>query len=375
MSDVLTEIPAPRVNPYLIGHAAAEDQLLRAWRSGRMPHAWLLAGSRGIGKATLAYRFARFALAEGAAANADQAALFGGTAGPPPDSIALDAAHPVFRRVAAGGHPDLFTLERGMMHPDTKRPTNEIVVAHVRRVNEQLRLTPVEGGWRVAIIDEAEAMNPNAANAFLKLLEEPPAKALIMLVSHAPGRLLPTIRSRCRLLALPPLSDLDVDALLARYRPELAATDRAVLLRLAEGSIGRALDLEARGGVELYNDVLAILGKLPKLDTPSLHQFAERMARRGTDAAEDASAGFRTTIELLGGWLGRVARYSATGSAPGGWETEHSLWKRVAQRGPAPWLQAEERVVQLGGATDAVNLDRRQALIAAFLAVENAAAL
>src|SRR5262245_61739276 len=118
------EIPAPRTNSALLGHEAAEDQLLRAWQSGRMPHAWLIAGPRGIGKGPLAYRFARFALAEGAAANADQGGLFGGGGPPTPAAtIALDANHPVFRRVAAGGHPDLFTLERGMIHPENKKPT------------------------------------------------------------------------------------------------------------------------------------------------------------------------------------------------------------------------------------------------------------
>ena len=175
MSEI-AEIPSPRANPHLIGQGAAETALLQAWHSGRIPHGWLIAGPRGIGKATLAYRFARFVLAEGVGAESGQSALFGGPAGPPADTLALDANNPVFRRVAAGGHPDLFTLERGMMHPDTRKPTNEIVVPHVRRVNEQVRLTPVEGGWRVAIVDEAEAMNANAANALLKVLEEPPAK-------------------------------------------------------------------------------------------------------------------------------------------------------------------------------------------------------
>lgn len=368
-----SEIPAPRANQHLIGHAEAEGQLLRAWRSHRMPHAWLFAGPRGIGKATLAYRFARFVLTEGAAANSDQVALFGGAAGPPPDSIAIDPGHSIFRRVAAGGHPDLFTLERGMMHPDTKKPTNEIVVPHVRRVNEQLRLTPVEGGWRVTIIDEAEAMNSNASNAFLKLLEEPPAKALIMLISHAPGRLLPTIRSRCRVLTLPPLANGDVESLLSRYRADLAAEDRTTLIRLGEGSVGRALELEMRGGVELYGELLALLDKLPKLDTPALHSFSERMAKRSTDSTEDAAAGFRTTIELLSGWIARLAKFAATSTMPAGWEPEQPLLCRLIKRGPLPWLAAEDRVKRLGTATEGVNLDRRQALIAAFLAVEQAA--
>lgn len=357
----------------LVGHAAAEAVLLRAWQSGRMPHAWLLTGSRGIGKATLAYRFARFVLAEGSAAATGQGGLFGGPAAPaaPADSLAVDPAHPVFRQVAAGGHPDLFTLERGLMHPDTKKTTNEIVVAHVRRVTEQLRLTPVEGGWRIAVVDEAEAMNPNAANAFLKLLEEPPAKALILLVSHAPGRLLPTIRSRCRLLTLPPLADADVGSLLTRCRPELKAEDRDTLVLLAEGSIGRALDLDMRGGVELYGDLLALLEKLPKLDIQALHAFAERMARRSADG-DDAAAGFRTTIELLTDWTARLVKFAA--GAAGGWESERRLSSRLVPRGPLPWIDAGERIRELGTATEGLNLDRRQALIAAFQAVEQAAA-
>ncbi len=369
------ELAAPRSNPRLLGQSAAEAALLRAWQSGRMPHAWLFTGPRGVGKATLAYRFARFVLAEAAASaeNRDQAGLFGGpaAAAAPPDSMALDPSHPIFRRVASGGHPDLFVLERGLIHPDTKKPTNEIVVPHVRRVNEQLRLTPVEGGWRIAIVDEAEAMNPNAANAFLKLLEEPPAKALIMLISHAPGRLLPTIRSRCRLLALPPLDDAVVDQLLAGARPDLGEDDRSTLIRLGGGSIGRAIELDARGGVELYQELMKLLGGLPKLDVTAVHAFAERMARRPADS-EDAVGGFRTTIELLVDWAARLVKFAAAGTASV-WPAEQGLATRLAPRGPRPWIAAADRIEELRHATEGLNLDRKQALIAAFLAIEAAA--
>ncbi len=366
-----TEIIPPRANPHLIGHGAAEGVLLRAWQSGRMPHAWLLAGPRGIGKATLAYRFARFVLNEGANAASAQSGLFGGAAPAPADTLNLDPDNPIFRRVASGGHPDLFTLERGLVHPDTKKPTQDIVVPHVRRVNEQVRLTPVEGGWRVAVIDEAEAMNSNAANAFLKLLEEPPARALLLLVSHAPGRLLPTIRSRCRVLNLPPLDGSEVDGLLARYRPALDADERATLRRLAGGSVGRALELEERGGAELYGDVMTLLAKLPKLDVPALHSFAEKMGKAAA-GSDDAAAGFRTVIELLTEWAARLVKFAATGALPPGWEDEMPLLQRLVAQGSSVWLDVVDRIRRLGAATEGVNLDRKQALIAAFLAVESA---
>jgi len=170
---------------------------------------------------------------------------------------------------------------------------------------------------------------------------------------------------------MPPLSDADVDGLLQRYRPELPPDDRAILVRLAEGSIGRALDLEARGGAELYGDVLALLEKLPKLDIPALHAFAERMARRGGEG-EDATAGFRTTVELLADWTARLVKFAA--GAAGAWEGEQPLLNRLAPRGPLPWADAGDRIRKLGTDTDELNLDRKQALIAAFQAVEQAAA-
>src|SRR5690606_21066232 len=234
--------PHPRLTSDLIGQAEAEKQLIRAVESGRMPHAWLITGPRGIGKATLAYRFARFVIAGGGGA--------GGLSGVAPESLAIPPNHPVFRRIAAGGHADLLTLAPGMIHPDNGKVTQEIVVDHVRRATEFLLMTAAEGGWRVVIVDEAETMNRNAANALLKVLEEPPPRCLILLASGSPGRLLPTIRSRCRMLALRALEDAHVSSLLARYRPDLGSGERAALIGLAKGSIGRALELADHGGVE-----------------------------------------------------------------------------------------------------------------------------
>ncbi len=150
-----------------------------------MHHAWLITGAPGVGKATLAYRFARRLLA----------------GVQPGDTLAVDPASPVFRRVAVGSHADLLTVEREW--DDKKsRLRGEIVVDDARAISAFLRLTPAEGGWRVVVIDGAEHMNRNAANAVLKMLEEPPPRAVLLLTCAAPGRLLPTIRSRCRRLAL-----------------------------------------------------------------------------------------------------------------------------------------------------------------------------
>lgn len=154
----------PRENPDLIGHEAAEAALVAAYRAGRLPHAWLFTGPRGIGKATLAFRFARFLLA---ASERMGQGLF---AAPPPTRLAMAPDHPVFRRVASGGHPDLLVVERGY-DPRRRRLRSEIVVADTRAVAGFLRLTAAEGGWRVVVLDGADAMNRNAANAVLKIFE------------------------------------------------------------------------------------------------------------------------------------------------------------------------------------------------------------
>jgi len=192
--------PPPRANPLLLGHEAAERTLLDAIAQKRMHHAWLISGPEGIGKATLAYRFAR--------------ALLAGTTVGAGASLALDPSHPVFRRVAAAGHADLLTIER-MVDEKTKRLKRDIAVAYVRKINGFMALTPAEGGWRVAIVDGAEDLNLASANGLLKILEEPPPRAVLLLVCSAPGRLLPTIRSRCRHLRLDPLADNAMARLLA----------------------------------------------------------------------------------------------------------------------------------------------------------------
>ncbi|MDA8230101.1 MAG: DNA polymerase III subunit delta' [Magnetospirillum sp.] len=358
----MTEPPAPRANPDLFGHEAAERDFLDAWNSKRLAHAWLISGPKGIGKATLAFRIARFVLAGGG----EGGGLFGGG----PETLALPPDHPVFRRVASGGHADLAVVERGWADDKKSRLRNDIVIDDVRGVGAFLSLTPAEGGWRVVVIDAADDMNRNAANAVLKVLEEPPRNALMLLVSHSPGRLLPTIRSRCRRLNLKPLGEAVVARLLERYRPDLAGDDIAALARLGEGSIGKAAALAAEGGLDLYREVIALLADLPRLDVPALHAFADRAARADADSA------WRTVTELLGWWLARLVRAGGRGGegmaevVPG----ETAVMERLLSvAGLERGLEVWEKVTALFARVDAVNLDRKQALLTAFLAVERLA--
>ncbi len=367
-------LPEPRENPELTGQEAAEAVLLQAAGEGRLAHAWLLTGPRGIGKATLAYRFARHLLAQGRAADPEPG-LFGA---PEPSSggragdMSLAPDHPVFCRVASGGHPDLKVLETGV-NEQTGRPRTEITVDQVRKATDFLRLTAAEGGWRIVLVDSADVLNANAANALLKILEEPSRNSLLLLVSHAPGRLLPTVRSRCCHLALRPLPEAAVSELLRRRLPDLEDAEAATLARLAEGSIGRALELAEVGGLELYGELVVLLGGLAGgggpadgLDSERLHGFADKLAR-----GSDLSA-FRAGRDLFLWWLARAVRARTLGRVPEVvTEGEGQVLGSLAGRGSlAEWLALWDKVSHLLARVESANLDRKQALLAAFLELE-----
>ena len=362
--DAVPEAPAPRENPALVGHEAAEAELLEAIRGGRLAHAWLMSGPRGVGKATLAYRLARFVLA-GGQASAAGADLFG--AAPAAEGLHLAPEHPVFHRVAAAGHSDLITVER-TVNEKTGKLRSEIIVDDVRAVGQFFHLTAGEGGWRIAVVDPADDMNQNAANALLKVLEEPPARSLLLLVSHNPGRLLPTIRSRCRKLTLHPLPGERVAALLRAHAPGIAAEDAAAIAGLADGSPGRALALAREGGLDLYREMSGLLQTLPNLDVPALHAFGGRVARTGDGDA------FATLGELLMRWLNRVVIAQAGAGRPGGTPDEQALIARL-ERGTGGldrWLEVWEKISRLLGRTESANLDRKQVILNMFLAIEAA---
>lgn len=352
--------PPPWRNHKLVAHEPAEEALLAAHGSGRLHHAWLLTGPRGIGKATLAWRFARFLLC-----GSQQGGLFGDAAA----GLDVAADAPGVSLVDARSHPDLFHLRR-TLHPDTGRMRGEIVVDDVRGLGEFMHMTPAMGQWRVAIVDAADEMNRNAANAVLKVLEEPPPNAVLLIVAHAPGRLLPTIRSRCRRLALHPLPDDTVIELLGQLAPDTAEQERSALAGLAEGSIGRALELANAGSLALYSDMIGVLATLPELDMARLHAFAERFAKRG----EEANADWRSLNYLFDSWLkGLVRRAAVGGENPPVVPLEKGLHPKLASYSSLDrWIVAQERIAELFFKADSVNLDRKQTVMGSFLALQSA---
>lgn len=343
-----SEAPEPRENPILVGQERAEALLLAAYRAQRLPHAWLLTGPRGVGKATLAFRFARFLFAGGA----EGQDLFSGSA-----TLAVDPMGAASRRVASGGHADLLVIEKSY-DPKRRRRRSEIVVDDVRQIADFLHLTPAEGSWRIVIVDGADDMNRNAANALLKALEEPPERSLLLMTATSPGRLLPTIRSRCRHLALAPLTEPEIAELLRRYLPAVTVAEALSLAQIADGSIGRALDLAEADGVALDSELKVLLAALPDLDGAAIDRFADKVGRFGADES------FRLAAELLPARLARIIRDAACG--------EGTPPKLVTRHPLDHWVEVWEKLVNLFALVDVANLDRRQVMMNAFFALEEA---
>ena len=277
----------PRETTALFGHQQAEHLLLDAYKSGRIPHAWLIGGPPGIGKATLAYRLARFVLAH---PDPRAAEVQGAT------SLAVDSNQPVARRIAARAQGDLLVLERAINEQTGKHYT-VIRVDDVRRTTAFFGSTAGEGGWRIAIVDAVDDLQREGANALLKVLEEPPQRSLLLLISHAPGRELPTIRSRCRRLLLRPLAAEDVAHAVAQATDRDASDDEVrTAAEASEGSVGRALNLLDATALLLRQKVLDLLAQLPDPDPRALHAIGDAIG--GSDPKT-----LETFMDLINGWL------------------------------------------------------------------------
>lgn len=266
-NDSEISVPHPRETTALFGHHDAEQTLLSAYRGGRIPHAWLIGGPQGIGKATLAYRMARFVLAHrDPAAPQVQSAT----------TLEVDPAHPVARQVAAEAHGGLLEIHRTANDKGVLRTV--ITVDDARETVSFFGSTAAVEGWRVCIVDTVDELNANAANALLKVLEEPPQRALFLLVTHASARVLPTIQSRCRKLALRALTTGDVvsAAALATGR-ETDDPDLREAADNSEGSVSRAINLLGGGALKLHQRTAALLNTLPHVDPRELHALGDAL--------------------------------------------------------------------------------------------------
>ncbi|MES1197180.1 MAG: DNA polymerase III subunit delta' [Pseudomonadota bacterium] len=312
--------PHPRETFSFVGHDEAEAALAEALQSGRMHHAWLLAGPKGLGKATLAYRMARIALG---AKHAGKRPLD------------VDPEDPIARRIAAMSHPDLFVLKRGLN--ERGRPRRDIAVDEARGLGGFFALAPAEGGMRVAIIDAVDDLNRNSANAILKTLEEPPTRSVLLLVCHAPGAALATIRSRCRRLALRPLTDDDV-------KTALGAEADASLVRLARGRPGRAIALAAQGAgaSDLERDLEGLARGDARHALPALY---ERLSGEPYER-------FATALELAG----------------------EQVRARSVENGSEAWAEAWSTLEALRVEAEDLDMDPRHALARAVGVLERAAA-
>lgn len=364
-TDPQAETPAPISNPDLFGHDAAVRTLSHAFSAGRLHHAWLISGPRGIGKATLAYRFARYVLAN----PPSDGSLFGADLTPADarDDLFVAPEHPVFQRVVAGGHADLLVITRSENDRGVLR--SEIVVDDVRRTQNFFHMTAGEGGWRIIVVDCADEMNTNAANALLKMLEEPPPNALLLLVSHNPGNLLATIRSRCQKLRLEPLAPALIAERLALEFPELDATEARTVAVLADGSLGRAFELAEAGGVQIFSDILALLEGAGRLDIPKLHDFATKCSGKNGGQA------FALANDFLRNELARLVKYLAGGQSDPVTPEQGALFERLgASASLDQWLEVWEKVDDILTHCDRANLDRKQVILNVFSLVAETAA-
>ena len=361
--DRIDGAPHPRETQALYGQDTAQADFLQAYGSDRLHHGWLITGPKGVGKATLAWQIARFLLAT---PPVQDDGLFGTP--PPPTSLTIAEDHPVARRMLAGSEPGLFVLRRPY-DDKAKRLKAQITVDEVRKLKGFFALSAADGGRRVVIVDAADDMNVNAANAILKLLEEPPDRTTLLLISHQPSRLLPTIRSRCRELRLAPLSAVDMAAALHATDTDLNAVDADTLAALSSGSAGEAVRLIQQDGLKLYADIVKLLSTLPDLSRPHAIALAESAAGRGKEDRLDLM------LTLLDRALARLARAGATGQppSPAAAPQEAETFQRLC---PSPkaaqvWAQIAQTEGDRLRHGRAVNVEAASLLLASFLALRD----
>lgn len=358
----LPESTEPKYNPLCLGHEALEAQFLELFNQDKIPHAVIFSGVRGIGKATMAFRLARFLLKNGKA-DSNQDSLFGDAAPLAATSLQVDAEDPVFRRVASGGHLDVLYIEREVNLSTGKRDAG-LKVDNLRRINTALRKTAAEGGWRIVIVDDADTMNRSAQNAILKILEEPPPRVLIILVAHRLGMLIPTILSRSRVFRFSPLADDVVQAVLSRHGHHYSGKDFERLMALAGGSAGRALEYAESEGLQTLAQLFLVLESAPAWDWRELHRLADSLGGAQADKS------YRMFTDLLCWIFGQVLLAKARGETALPKYLNHAALEEIFRRYSLERLIAlNDDLASLFERTEFSNLDRRDAVRNAFLVI------
>jgi DNA polymerase-3 subunit delta' len=344
----------PRSSFISLGHTDVEKQLLEFHAANRMPHGLIFSGLEGIGKATFAYRFARFLLKHGST-DLNQDSLFSAPAAL--TSFDVSPEDPVFRRVASGGHPDLMTIERA--YDAVKGKTKDSVdVNEIRKVPQFLRMTASDGGWRVVIIDDADTMNRNAQNALLKILEEPPPRAILILITHRLGALIPTIRSRAHVINFQPLGPETIAELIAAQGHRLGASETATISRLAGGSAGKTIASIEQGGLDTLSRVMTAFEQYPQWNWAELHNLANDLGAYGRENA------YYAYTEILQNLFTRLATAKARGTnLESEMEPLSDLWRNSSLD---RLLKICENLQSHFGKADVANLDKRQAVLSAF---------
>ena len=368
--DQIEGAPHPSLSGQLFGQDQAQQELLAAFNSQRMHHGWLVKGPKGIGKASLIWKFAKFLRAS--PASKDTLGLFGDV----PDvalSMEIDPEHPVSRRVAAQSEPGIFSITRGF-DEKRKRFRQNISVDDVRHLKSFFSMSSADGGRRVVIVDCAEDMNANAANAVLKVLEEPPKDTFLFLISHQPAQLLPTIRSRCRTIDLAPLSVVDLEKALRSLDIDLEGlreSERSHLMLLSNGSVGEAIRFLNLNGLFHYQMVLEILEGLPRLDTHKVMALSEKLSGQANSREYDV---FLAVLERI---MNSVVTHNLRQGADkiDVSDQEKSVYSRLSSspKSAQIWADTAQKVAQRTRQGQSVNLDPAALILDTFLKIETCA--
>jgi len=301
---VVDTLQSPNQSSFFLGHDDVEKDVLDLWHSGRMPHAVIFNGLKGVGKATFAYRLARFILRE-SARDSSAMGLFGGEESVQAETMDIPMDDPIYNKVASGGHPDFRSFE--LPFDDAKGVyKKEIPVDEIRKIAPFLRQSSADGGWRVVIIDDANTMGRSGQNAILKILEEPPKNTILILVTHGAGGMLPTIRSRCRFVSFDTLSNDNMKAIMEKSSSAtIMPNDADLITALAKGSAGRAVSLIENGDIGSLYTIIEVLNDLSRIDDNRLNDIALAYGKSGDQKVADQF------IDIAQWWLDELVYMAA----------------------------------------------------------------